>query len=97
MTTSDHKLIAHTPGPWEYDAKKRNHSGYPIYIHGEDWERLAAVSGHLNGDEESFANARLIAAAPELLEAATEFLNKQTFDTDEALRMAIAKATGGQP
>jgi len=44
--------------------------------------------------EESGANARLIAAAPELLEALIAMLSN-TPDCDHVARAAIAKATGG--
>jgi hypothetical protein len=43
------------------------------------------------------ANARLIAAAPELLEACKKFVNKQgvmTWDEYESAKAAIAKAEG---
>jgi hypothetical protein len=49
--------------------------------------------------EEACANARLIAAAPDLLKAARAFLRgadrgRVGIKTDRALRMAIAKALG---
>ena len=47
---------AHTPGPWKVDNQ---------YIHGPDGIRFLAVAGDGAGQ----ANARLIAAAPELIEA----------------------------
>ena len=47
---------AHTPGPWTVDNQ---------YIHGPDGIRFLAVAGDGAGQ----ANARLIASAPELLEA----------------------------
>ena len=46
----------HTPGPWTVDNQ---------YIHGPDGIRFLPVAG----DEAGQANARLIAAAPTLLEA----------------------------
>lgn len=46
----------HTPGPWEVDGQ---------YVHGPDGRRFLAVAG----DGEGIANARLIAAAPDLLAA----------------------------
>ena len=53
----------HTPGPWRID---RNNS-WPIYVSAEsDGEGVAMMDGLLELRE---ANARLIAAAPELLQA----------------------------
>lgn len=88
--------MSHTPGPWEihyeYDL-----SGYPcFFIHG--------FSGDQKRDEDTLcANARLIAAAPELLEAlkeAKEFIENQQLPEKEWARVldksvaAIKKATG---
>lgn len=56
------KKYTHTPGPWRYSGKYvfSNHSLYPIAEVGDiaNWE----------------ANTRLIAAAPDLLEALKECL-----------------------
>jgi hypothetical protein len=46
----------HTPGPWGVEGS---------YVHGPDGKRFLAVAS----DGEGQANARLIAAAPALLEA----------------------------
>ena len=90
----------HTPGPWTVDNQ---------YIHGPDGIRFLAVAGDGAGQ----ANARLIAAAPELLDAAklvlawyeaennhagTSFMERVDMcrDSENALRAAIAKATGVQ-
>lgn len=56
---------AHTPGPWSFDGPPDNH----IIWSGQS-ERVAFMA-HSNGSypERDTANARLIAAAPELLEA----------------------------
>ena len=83
----------HTPGPWHVEGQ---------YIHGPDGNRFLAVAG----DGEGIANARLIAAAPDLLNlmtAATR-LDELTGDnlavyarTFAALaRAAIDRATGNQ-
>jgi hypothetical protein len=98
----------HTPGPWgiapgfESTSQYRNH-----------W-RVTAKSPHVNGkmqtvcelngpwDEENYkANAKLIAAAPELLEAAELAEAAWTGNGDmstaiDALLLAIAKAKGVQ-
>jgi hypothetical protein len=51
-------------------------------------------------EEKWESDARLIAAAPELLEFAKEWLDRQGTDENYMVmkaRAAIAKATGGQP
>ena len=60
-------MSAHTPGPWYWDAKVWD------YDKAQDapWlvknETETVLTGHINCESE--ANARLIAAAPELLES----------------------------
>ena len=54
----------HTPGPWEVEYDELTEEWLVEWDHG--W---AAVSGVMNGN-----NARLIAAAPELLEALNDLL-----------------------
>ena len=81
----------HTPGPWTVDNQ---------YIHGPDGIRFLAVAGDGAGQ----ANARLIAAAPDLLNllTAADRLEELTGEnlavyarTFAALaRATIAKATG---
>lgn len=89
----------HTPGPWQV-SRGYNTTDYPcFYIHG--------MAGDQKRDVATLdANARLIAAAPELLEALKrigdpEFRYASDDDEDTQLSMriadaraAIAKATG---
>lgn len=92
----------HTPGPWQacdvgdysdYDGRCR-------VILGNDL-RIAVVLGD---HDESAANARLIAAAPDLLEeledmvSLVEYLMNDSYDNKETAeaRAAIAKAKGDQ-
>ena len=108
-------MSKHTPGPWEV---KRSRSGYPYRIYapnaddhrngavGRDVTRWGAFS--LPSSKEAEANARLIAAAPDLLEALREIAKGEgPFSTDrlthaencieamqEIARVAIAKAEG---
>ena len=82
----------HTPGPWKLDTK------WALIMHGAT-EICAIHTGN-------FANARLIASAPDLLEALQEYLNidndliggmprtERHEDADSQARAAIAKATG---
>lgn len=91
----------HTPGPWIIEATPRSIA--EDYVIRTEHSVVAAILPLYNEDETD-ANARLIAAAPELLEAAKEAREAlQPFLTEEpaaewtAARMldaAIAKATG---
>ena len=89
----------HTQGPWTYEQISNN--AYVIDENG------SAVMLYRNPDDEMKANARLIAAAPELLEAlrgmvALEEENLRSGDDIdvcfelESARAAIAKAKGEQ-
>ncbi len=95
-----------TPGPWVADLHI-----YPVMVssQSETWP-LVDELGNEEGRAGSFicntgnnkANARLIAAAPELLEAAQDVLSHKRGEDDwlilaihcRALEAAIAKATG---
>ena len=86
----------HTPGPW-----KTSYTNLSVVI-AENGAVVARAS-KLNGLVNLQANARLIAAAPELLEALRPFaetdltteLVSDTFGFDVLrARAAIAKATG---
>lgn len=91
----------HTPGPWNF-AKSDIDGRYSIYGNGP--LAYCGDTGAVNGDGE--ANARLIAAAPDLLVALKALvgeadLGEVDLDDDRAkleqARAAIAKATGDQP
>jgi len=93
----------HTPAPWHVE-------GRGLIIGGPDGVWIATAKQTIDGPERE-ANARLIAAAPELLAALgdmrlyfgnpkrEEWLNDAAFGealrVDERARAAIAKATGG--
>ena len=85
--------VKHTPGPWEPIGNLvRTQFG----LGNPDMRGLlvAECPGHT---PESNANARLIAAAPELLEALQDALKAGVIDMNgepDAARAAIAKATG---
>lgn len=87
----------HTPGPWEVKA-----TTYPIADTGDhDTQFDIRANGKAfayvhDGDETAEANARLIAAAPELLEALQELCSFDLLTQDkwDKARAAIAKATG---
>lgn len=72
----------HTPGPWTLDTERTDDGTYFIQnSFGREGFAVAEVYG-LQGDPESHANARLIAAAPEML---------------AALRTALALMDGATP
>lgn len=93
-------MSKHTPGPWLIDVANYHaghiatvdHNGSVIEIWSETWPKL----------EDAPANARLIAAAPELLEAAQAAMNcigelpptQARIEVALMLTGAIAKAKG---
>jgi hypothetical protein len=79
-----------TPGPWDYEANLS-----AIVVVRDHKVKLVADLGKVDLPEAE-ANAQLIAAAPELLEALRGVLrvaDRATVEFDAA-RAAIAKATG---
>lgn len=84
-----------TPGPWEAECR----SGDWVVISARD-KNAVAWPNRPRGNEVE-ANVRLIAAAPELLEAlqdAVEYLKNHLPDDMIAPHLsAIAKATGATP
>jgi hypothetical protein len=116
-------VSAHTPGPWGYSDAGANFHAYTqsdvhtFGIHGPRWDGpqnswLAdCYSGRIGSDgisrDEALANARLIAAAPAMLEALERIseLSMSQFYKPQDLGMAaihlakaaIAKATGEAP
>lgn len=99
----------HTPGPWEWDGPVWNYdpeNEAPWLIPSND-DTKAVMTGTINCDE---ANARLIAAAPDLLEAlqgvvkwaddnGRDFKFVASSESDSVMRIlrAIEKATGATP
>lgn len=95
-------MNTHTPGPWSY-SKSTDGWSYTINIHQAenaeytpDWSDVAfcTCKGERQGIQE--ANARLIAAAPDLLAALELIMESYDLNLDEinAARAAIAKARG---
>ena len=70
-------MSGHTPGPWAEDAK---HTGGARAVIGDGQQLVALVYGRAR--EEQSANARLIAAAPDLLAALDELLDSFEIATD---------------
>jgi hypothetical protein len=94
----------HTPGPWEWDAEP----GHGVWVNAEDIGICRLDFDSALTDAQYKANARLIAAAPDLLAALDELLRfAEPLGTITAMdgqeialpcivraREAIAKATG---
>ena len=90
--------MSHTPGPWIINPRQVDSSPYQI-LDKDDHEIAATIYGPTGGIEEAKANARLIAAAPELL-AILKRLREQNYqiktadveDVDRALSHAEGRA-----
>jgi len=97
--------MSHTPGPWSVSP------GLNPGLEGDGGKKSIVIFGDVAGDEEcgvlgntpeqQQANARLIAAAPELLAAVqaaecfiSEFSGPKTDKLKGTIAAAIAKATG---
>ncbi len=81
----------HTPGPWYFDTDERS------ICRGEENGRVRVCQIDDISREDN-ANARLIAAAPDLLEALRDMVSDHECLSEATLkfaRTAIAKATGG--
>lgn len=96
--TAPQPAQAHTPGPWTQGKK------YPAIIlsNNENGNRFVATTCRNSDDEyqpteKELANARLIAAAPDLLEVLKEIVETLDDDCSEGFskaRVAIAEAEG---
>jgi len=107
MSKPDNSVLErHTPGPWKAGDTAIRNSAYWLLVRSE--ASGSTVGGAVSGNGRADANARLIAAAPELLDAlkalvrACEFngyfsTNKPGFREKSEIRdsrAAIAKAEG---
>ena len=89
----------HTPGPWKWDGTPWDYDAEneAPWVVTDDVKEVRVLSGSIRCNKE---NARLIAAAPELLAALQLAVRQNGCDmlmTGEELRqceVAIAKATG---
>lgn len=88
----------HTPGPWNF--QPCDEYAYSFEVLCEKDYYIATTHDGVRGDSNAGANARLIAAAPDLLEALRLAVRQNSLDmlmTGDEIRqckMAIAKATG---
>ena len=105
------KHATHTPGPWHYSEVIRGRDQYYRQIRAdfkiaEVHACHSGVAGTKEGRAEDEANARLIAAAPELLEQCklfekclTHLINSGDSGADlerDKLREVLAKVEGGE-
>ena len=87
--------MKHTPGPWKAEIKP---SMGRLMIHGFDNNAVCKMAS-VRSLEENKANACLIVAAPELLEACKNLENDNNAIPKHAwdmIQQAIAKAEGGE-
>lgn len=94
-------MSKHTPGPWRLNDNtkywKTNIFSITVRKHGVSSSTVANIPARATIPvSEAWANARLIAAAPDLLEAVKAALSDDQ-PYIEKCKAAIAKATGKQP
>ena len=93
-------MTKHTPGPWFVGTGTSDQLGPVLAIVRKEESSGAAIAiiDTVPGDEFSQENARLIAAAPELLDALVEMVEIAEAQGHRVTRgrAAIAKATGEQ-
>ena len=99
-------MAGFTKGPWNAVPTDPSEGVDCWWLIGADKRDIGTVNGG-QGDETPQANARLIAAAPELFEALealeyqlggeTDAVKRRFADTRVKARAALAKAKGEQP
>lgn len=82
--------LEHTPGPWNVERLENNH---PVIISDEDIT-IAYPQFSLETMGHNEANARLIAAAPDMLEALIKVYNVSDMALRAYIRYFIERATG---
>lgn len=106
-------MSKHTPGPWHL-VLSNNATPFVMHEHGDDWTDIqdsasiiCIMPAEITRSYNSFANARLIAAAPELLQVLKDIEAMLNAGLDasivmdenspmrDAMRDAIRKAKGG--
>jgi hypothetical protein len=103
MNLTKEKHATHTPGPWQIeDCTPGESTGLRFEVGTKD----SVIARTTDGWKEAHANARLIAAAPELLEQCklfekvlTHLINSGDSGADlerDKLREVLAKVEGGE-
>ena len=87
----------HTPGPWKFEDSEGFSTKNAYEARGNaaithKQSAIAVTSAYLKSKDEEYANARLIAAAPELLQALRHqiYRNHDYSETCDACRQSIA-------
>lgn len=91
-------MAQHTAGPWSVDARAGDITAPIPYKHEyfRDYIIATVHPDSVDDPEERVANAALLAAAPDLLEALEEIVAGYPQWKLSAARAAIAAAKGGQ-
>ncbi len=77
------KHTQHTPGPWEVCRALSTTHATPIRWKGENLAWVCGLdSAHLFTHKQTAANAALISAAPDLLEALRGLMNRAAHDAE---------------
>ena len=100
MEATKEKHATHTPGPWQIeDCTPGESTGLRFEVGTKD----SVIARTTDGWKEAHANARLIAAAPEMFEVLSELLDTLEmskgygFDEEyEKAREVLAKVEGGE-
>ena len=100
-------MSAHTPGPWLIQQGGDEWVDGIVTLHGHNEDGTPmywTVASYNRRRDEAEANARLITAAPEMLEALEQIAHRAhkhavctqvQYSLGDIARAAIAKATGG--
>ena len=83
-------MTRHSPGPWAFMPGKDHHDN--VFTVGRLHRRVASVFAATEVDDENAANARLIAAAPEMLAALKMVLQHGRIDDSESRMAQVAAA-----
>lgn len=88
MSNEAREVSAHTPGPWHLHDLEEN------TVCGPDHLAIGITEARARKPEVNSANARLIAAAPDLFASLKEMLDLYIWDSDasDRAKAAIAKA-----
>jgi len=88
----------HTPGPWECGDEIKGESPLMVYCNDATGQRIADCTNDLtfHSREEKRANACLIAAAPEMLEALEPFKHYEDWPERAAHEMTGVRLSFGE-
>jgi len=87
--------VSHTPGPWSVNSEGRSHY---VVAESVEWALVAAATPRYHGQREVIsataaeANARLIAAAPDLLAACRSVWEEERAKVDPVVTVKLSPA-----